>query len=129
MVSTVKLSPRIESKLKECLDRHVDRVDSSLGTEVEKALWNWLATYYLIHEDDYDDLPEEDRELIERAIAKQTYEITHAYEKLEQSPAGNRQARKKEAQDGLDDILDELDQLDPDDLRQGIKNAVRESGD
>lgn len=125
MVDTAKLSPRVDTEIKECLDRHVDRVNSSQGEEVEKALKNWLATYYLIHEDARNDLPEEDSELIEKLIAKQTYEVTNAYENLNATrpPAEKTQAAENLSQDQLDDIID---QADPDELRQSVKNLFRE---
>jgi TRAP-type C4-dicarboxylate transport system substrate-binding protein len=117
MANTEKLSPRIDSEWKRALDRHVDRVNSSKGDEVGKAIKHWLATYYLINEDELENLPEEERDLVNKAIAKQTYEIREAHEKLE--------ARQSPSLDS-DDILNMVKQVDDDVLRQSIKDAVSE---
>lgn len=109
MTKTAQIGPRINVDLKECFNRHIDRVDSTLGDEVDKALRTWLAIHYLINEDDRDELPDEDRELIKKAIAKQSYEISRACKNLEDThrPAGGAQVDDRASPEDLDEIIDD----------------------
>lgn len=96
MVEKEQIGPRISAELKRTFERHLERerggYKGPLGDEIEQAIQNWLAVYYLVHEEARADVPEEDRKVIEKAIETHSYEINRASEALSKSRASPKAA-------------------------------------
>lgn len=88
MRETNQIGPRIDSKLKEVFDRHLERENKALGEEVERAIKIWLANYYLVNDYAREKIPDKDVQYIKRVIGNNSYEIGRAAEKLQESQGG-----------------------------------------
>lgn len=90
MAAKEQMGPRIPKKLKRTFENHLERerggYQGSLGEEVEQAIENWLAVYYLTHEEARGEVPPEDQRIIEEAIEKHSHQIARAGEKTGLQP-------------------------------------------
>lgn len=89
MVKKDQIGPRIPADLKGVFKRHLERerggYKGPLGEEIEQAIENWLAVYYLANKEARADVPDDDRQLIEKAIETHSYDINRASDELRDS--------------------------------------------